>query len=158
MLDVNKHAGLRKQVQCHLPQCAWKGESLYSGSCPRRTLSKQSLRGQVSVKLTLEICINNISSNSSWQQWAGEPQPQIAIHRPVSRLPFFLPTFDETTTELHLHTEKLTETVLHLNLGHFVVFFFLFCVVLFGLVFFPFDKTMTELLLRHHLQNWRLRD
>jgi hypothetical protein len=25
---VNKHAGLRKQVQCHLPQCAWKGESL----------------------------------------------------------------------------------------------------------------------------------
>jgi hypothetical protein len=23
---------------------------------------------------------------------------------------------------------------------------------------FPFDETMTELLLRHHLQDWRLRD
>jgi hypothetical protein len=31
---------------------------------PRRTLSKQSLRGQVSVKLTPEICINKASSNS----------------------------------------------------------------------------------------------
>jgi hypothetical protein len=30
----------------------------------RRTLSKKSLRGQVSVKLTPEICINNASSNS----------------------------------------------------------------------------------------------
>jgi hypothetical protein len=31
---------------------------------PRRTLKKQSLQGQVSVKLTPEICINNASSNS----------------------------------------------------------------------------------------------
>jgi hypothetical protein len=31
---------------------------------PRRTLSKQSLRGEVSVKLTPEVCINNASSNS----------------------------------------------------------------------------------------------
>jgi hypothetical protein len=30
----------------------------------RRTLSKQSLRGEVSVKLTTEICINKASSNS----------------------------------------------------------------------------------------------
>jgi hypothetical protein len=30
----------------------------------------------------------------------------------------FLPTFDKRTTELHLQAEKLTETVLHLNLGH----------------------------------------
>jgi hypothetical protein len=71
---------------------------------------------------------------------------------------FFLPTFDETTTELYLHAEKLTYTVLHLNLGHFVVFFVLFGLVLFGLVFFPFDETTTELLLRHHLQDCRLRD
>jgi hypothetical protein len=28
MWTVNKHAGLRKQMQCHLLQCAWKGESL----------------------------------------------------------------------------------------------------------------------------------
>jgi hypothetical protein len=31
---------------------------------PRRTLSIQSLRGYVSVKLTPEICINKASSNS----------------------------------------------------------------------------------------------
>jgi hypothetical protein len=65
-------------------------------------------------------------ATAGWQQQAGKPQPQIAIHRPVSRLFFFsIPTFDEKTTELHLHAEKLTETVLHLNLGHFVGFFFL---------------------------------
>jgi hypothetical protein len=33
---------------------------------------------------------------------------------------------------LYLHAEKLTETVLHFNLGHFMVFF------LFGLVWFGF--------------------
>jgi hypothetical protein len=43
-----------------------------------------------------------------------------------------LPTFDEKTTEQHLHAEKLTETVLHLNLGHFE---FLFCFVLFYFMF-----------------------
>jgi hypothetical protein len=31
-----------------------------------------------------------------------------------------------------------------------------FCFFVF-LVFFPFDETTTELLLRHHLQDWRLR-
>jgi hypothetical protein len=31
---------------------------------PRTTLSKQSLRGQVSVKLTPEICINKAFRNS----------------------------------------------------------------------------------------------
>jgi hypothetical protein len=31
---------------------------------PRRTLSKQSLRGQMSVKLIPEICINRASSNN----------------------------------------------------------------------------------------------
>jgi hypothetical protein len=31
----------------------------------RRTLNKQSLQGQVSVKLTPDICINNASSYSS---------------------------------------------------------------------------------------------
>jgi hypothetical protein len=42
---------------------------------------------------------------------------------------------------------------LYLNLGYFVVF----CLFFF-LFFFPFDDTITELLLRHHLQDWRLRD
>jgi hypothetical protein len=68
------------------------------------------------------------------------------IHRTVSGLFFFfLLTFDETTTKLHLHAEKLTETVLHLNLGHYVVFFVWFGLVWFG--FFPFHEKMTELLL-----------
>jgi hypothetical protein len=79
---VNKHAGLRKQVQCHLPQ-------------HRRTLSKQSLWGQVSAKLTPEICINNTSSNS--RLTAADRQATVAdiILRTVSRLFFFflsLPT------------------------------------------------------------------
>jgi hypothetical protein len=61
--------------------------------------------------------------------------------QPVSRLFFFsLPTFDEKTTEIPLHAEKLTEMVLRLNLGHFVGFFvclflFLFCAVLFYFMF-----------------------
>jgi hypothetical protein len=101
----------------------------------RRTLRKQSLQGQVSAKLTPEICINNASSNgrlTAVGRWATAAD---TILRTVSRLFFFLSFFDETTTKLHLHAEKLTESVLHLNLGHFVVFS-LFCVVLFGLVWF----------------------
>jgi hypothetical protein len=72
---------------------------------------------------------------AGWQQWAGEPQPQIAIHRTVSRLFYFLSSFDETTTKLHLCAEKLTEAVLHLNLGHLWRFLVLCCFVWFG--FFP---------------------
>jgi hypothetical protein len=124
----------------------------------RRTLSKQSLRGQVSVKLTPEICINNTSRNSRLTAMGRKATASDTIHRPVSRLFFLsLPTFDETTTELCLHAEKLTETALHLNLGHFVGF--LFCFVWFCFIlFFPFDETTIEQHLRHHLQDWRLRD
>jgi hypothetical protein len=97
----------------------------------RKTLSKQSLQGQVSAKLTTEICINNASSNSSLTAAGRQATAADTIHRTVSRLFFFslfLPTFDERTTELHLHAEKLTETVLHLNLGHMVGFFVCVCV------------------------------
>jgi hypothetical protein len=47
---------------------------------------------------------------------------------------FFLSSFDETTTELHLHAEKLTEMVLHLNLGQPCGIFFVlgFCFGFFG--------------------------
>jgi hypothetical protein len=87
----------------------------------RTTLSKESLQGQVSVKLTPEICINNAASNSRLTAAGRQATAADTILRTVSRLFFFsLPTFDEKTTELHLHAEKLTETVLHLNLGHFV--------------------------------------
>jgi hypothetical protein len=67
---------------------------------------------------------------------AGEPQPQIDIHKAVSRLwfffCFFLSSFDDTTTELGLDAQGLTVTVVHLNLGFI-------CFVLFGFgVFFCF--------------------
>jgi hypothetical protein len=70
-------------------------------------------------------------ATAGWQQQTGKPQPQKAIHRPVSRL-FFnsLLTFDEKTTELHLNAEKLTETVLHLDLGQLEGFPFLCSFVL----------------------------
>jgi hypothetical protein len=59
-------------------------------------------------------------------------------------------------TKLQTHAERLTETLQHLNLGYFVVFSF--CLVgFFWGGWFPFDETMTKLLLRHHLQNWRVR-
>jgi hypothetical protein len=95
----------------------------------RRNLSKQSLRDQVSAKLTPEICINNASSNSRLTAAGNEATVADTILRTVSRLFFFLclSTFDERTTKLHLQAEKLTETVLHLNLGHLVGFFLCVC-------------------------------
>jgi hypothetical protein len=51
-------------------------------------------------------------------------------------------------TELKPHAERLTETVLHLNLGYFVVCFFVCFFVLFFGVFFPLsrdnDRTTSE--------------
>jgi hypothetical protein len=72
----------------------------------------------VSAKLTPEICINNTSSNSRLTAAGRQATAADTIHRTVSRLFFFSlsPSFDEKTTELHLHAEKLTVTVLHLNL------------------------------------------
>jgi hypothetical protein len=83
----------------------------------------------VSVKLTPEICINNTSSNSRLTAAGRQATATDTIHRTVSRLFFFfsLPTFDKKTTKLHLHAEKLAETVLHFNLGHCVEFFFCVC-------------------------------
>jgi hypothetical protein len=72
----------------------------------------------VSAKLTPEICINNASSNSRLTAAGKQATAADTILRTVSTLFFFfLPTFDERTTELQLQAEKLTETVLHLNLG-----------------------------------------
>jgi hypothetical protein len=104
----------------------------------------------MSAKLTAEICINNASSYSrltavARQATAADSHSQNCLQ---TLFYFSLLTFDEKTTEIHLHAEKLTETVLHLNLGNFVGFFFL-C--------YPFDETTTEQHLRQHLQDWRLR-
>jgi hypothetical protein len=126
-----------------------RGKLIAVAVAHRRTLRKQSLRGQVSVKLTPEICINKASSNSRLTA-AGRRATASYSHSQncLQTLFFFpLPSFDETTIELQLHVEKLTETVLHLNLGHFVVFF-KFCVVLLGLFFFSplmrHDRTTAE--------------
>jgi hypothetical protein len=73
---------------------------------------------------------------------------------------FFL-SFDETMTELELDAERITETVLHLNLGFicFVVFWFLgFLLFVCLFCFFPFDETKTELLPRYQHQDWRMKD
>jgi hypothetical protein len=55
----------------------------------RRHLSKQSLQGQVSAKLTLEICINNASSNSRLTAAGRQVTAAGTILRTVSRLFFF---------------------------------------------------------------------
>jgi hypothetical protein len=90
----------------------------------------------VSAKLTPEICINNTSSNSRLTAAGRQATAADTIHRTVSRLFFIfslftLPTFDETTIRLCLYAEKLIETVLHLNLGHFVGFCLFVCFVWF---------------------------
>jgi hypothetical protein len=46
------------------PVCLETEKVLAMAVTPRRTLSKQSLSGYVSVKLTPEICINKAASNS----------------------------------------------------------------------------------------------
>jgi hypothetical protein len=43
--------------------CLERGKLIAVAVAPRRTLTKEGLRGQVSVKLTPEICINKASSN-----------------------------------------------------------------------------------------------
>jgi hypothetical protein len=114
----------------------------------------------VSVKLTPEICINKASKNSRLTAVGRRATAADSHSQNCLQTLFFvtLSSFDETTNKLHLHADKLTETVLHLSLGHFVIFFVLCCFVLFGLLFFPFEETTTELLLRNHLQDRRLRD
>jgi hypothetical protein len=67
-------------------------------------------------------------------------------------------------TEVELEAEGIIETVLHLKLGFLLFFGFgfgfllAFLFVSFVFCFFPFDETPKEQLLRHHLQDWRLRD
>jgi hypothetical protein len=83
-----------------------------------------------------QICIKKASSNSRLTA-AGRQAAAADNHSQTCLQTFFssLPTFDEKATELHLHAEKITETVLHLNLGHFVGFFVLFWAFLFYFIF-----------------------
>jgi hypothetical protein len=80
----------------------------------------------VTAKLIPEICINNFTSNSRLTAAARQATTADSYSQSYFQTLFVsLPTFYEKTTELHLHDEKLTENVLHLNLGHLVGFFFL---------------------------------
>jgi hypothetical protein len=149
---VNQHAGLRKQVQCHLPQCAWKVESLYQRITHRRTLSKQSLHGQVSAKRIPEICISNASSNSRLTAVGRQATVTDTIHRTVSSLFFFLslPLIRNNWT-----TPACWKTYwksIAFELGTLCGFYF-FCVQFCSTLCIPFDETTTEQHLRHQIQD-----
>jgi hypothetical protein len=66
-----------------------RGKIVAMAVAPRRTLSKQSLRDQVSVKLAPEICINKASSNSRLTAEGRQATAADTILRTVSRLFFF---------------------------------------------------------------------
>jgi hypothetical protein len=108
----------------------------------RRTLSKQSLQGQVSIKFTPEICINKASSNSRLTHWAGKPQPQIPFSE-LSPDSFFFPLSLPLMREQPNYTCML-KNLLKLyciltwdTLGSF--FFILFCKLLF---YFGFSRLL----------------
>jgi hypothetical protein len=66
-----------------------KGKACSSSFRHRRTLSKQSLRGQVSAELTPEISINKPSSISRLTAAGRQDTAADTILRTVSRLFFF---------------------------------------------------------------------
>jgi hypothetical protein len=99
----------------------------------RRTLSKQSLQGQVSANLTPKICINNASSNS--RLTAADSQATVAdtILRTVSRLLFFF--------SLPFMRQQPNYTCMLKNLLKLYCIWTwdtLWCFILFGLVWFGF--------------------
>jgi hypothetical protein len=100
----------------------------------------------VSVRLTPEICINNTFSSIRLIA-AGRQAIAVDSHSQTYLQTFLFshPTFDEKATELHLHAEKLTETILPLNLGHFVGFVFVFVLFLCSLVLLYASPLMRQL-------------
>jgi hypothetical protein len=145
MWTVNKHAGLRKLVQCHLPSVLGKGKACNSGSLHKRTLSKQSLWAQVSVKLTPEICINKASSNS-WLTAAGRWTTASDSHsQNCLQTLFFSPYFWWDNNRTTPACWKIYWNSIAFELGTF------YAVFLFGLVWFGFfplwwdnDRTTSE--------------
>jgi hypothetical protein len=100
----------------------------------------------VSVKLIPGISINNASSNSKWTAVGRWATASDGHSQNCLQTLFFLSSFDETTTELHLQAEKLTETVLHLNWDTLWVFFcfVLFCFVLFFPLWWENGRTTSD--------------
>jgi hypothetical protein len=136
-----------------------KGKACSNGFLPRRTLRKQSLWGYVSVKLTPEICINKASSNSRMTaagKWAApsESHWQNGLQT-LSFSPLLLMKQQPNYTCMLKTLLKIYCIWTWDILWYFST---CCCFVWFGLGFFPFDETTTELLLRHHLQDWRQRD
>jgi hypothetical protein len=136
------------------PSVLGKGKACSSGNCAQENLSKQSLRGYVSVKLSLEICINKASSNSRLTTAGRRATASDRHSQSCFQTLFFF--------SLPLMRQQPNYTCLLKNLLKLYCFWTwdtLWCFfVLFCFVFFSFDETTTELLLRHHLQDWRLRD
>jgi hypothetical protein len=80
----------------------------------------------VSAKLTPEICINKAASNS---RLTAAGRQATAVDLSPDSFYFFsslsLPLMRKQPNYTYM-LKKLTETVLHLNLGHLVSFFFFF--------------------------------
>jgi hypothetical protein len=151
MWAVNKHAGLRKWVQCHLPHVLGKGKACSSGILPRKTLSKQSLWGQVSAKLTPEVCINKASSNS-WLTAVGRQATASDSHsqnclQTLFFFPFFFLWWDNNQT-----TPACWKTYWNCIAFELGTLCGVFCCCCYCFLL-PFEETM-----KHHLQDWRLRD
>jgi hypothetical protein len=142
------------------PVCLERGKLVAVAVLPKRTLSKQNLRGYVSAKLTPEICINKASSNSRLTA-AGRQATALDRHSQNSLQTLFFSLSIPLMRQQPNYTCKL-KNLLKLycirTWDTLWCFFCLFHIVWFGLVFFPFDEKMTELLLRHHLQDWRLKN
>jgi hypothetical protein len=102
----------------------------------RRNLNKQSLQGQVSVKLTPEICINNASSNSRLTavgRWATATD---TIHRTVYRLFFLSPYLWRENNWTTPTWWKTYWNCIAFELGTLCLFVcFLLCAVLFYFIF-----------------------
>jgi hypothetical protein len=121
----------------------------------RRALSKQSLQGQVSVKLTPEICINNAASNSRLEAAGRQATAKIPFTE-LSPDSFFLSLSPYLMRKQPNYTCMLKNLLklYCIELGTFCgVFFVQFCSTL----YIPFDETTTEQHQRHHIKDWRLR-
>jgi hypothetical protein len=119
------------------PVCLERGKLAAVVVTPRRVLSKQSLWGQVSVKLTPEICINNASSNSRLTaagRWAtaSDSHSQTCLQTLFSSLPLMRQQLNYTCMLKNL-------LKLYCIWTWYTLWVFLFCVVLFSFVFLSFS-------------------
>jgi hypothetical protein len=115
-----------------------KGKACSRGSCTGELWVNKACGARWALSSPWRSAYITPAATASWQQWAGKPQPQIAIHRTVSRL-FFFPL------SLPLMRKQLNYTCMLKNLLKlyciwtwdtlwvflFFVFYLFFCAVLF---------------------------